>query len=99
MRLARPVIGMAARPQGDGYWLLGEDGGVFCFGNARFRGSWPVPSGSPCVSMIATTTGKGYAMVRQNGAVRTFGDAPNLGNALGRVRGVAVGIAGRLKPF
>ena len=30
---------MAATPDGDGYWLVGADGGVFTFGNARFYGS------------------------------------------------------------
>ncbi len=37
--LNSPVVGMAARPQGDGYWLVARDGGVFSFGNARFHGS------------------------------------------------------------
>ena len=33
-----PVTGMAARPQGDGYWLVAKDGGVFTFGAAGFHG-------------------------------------------------------------
>jgi hypothetical protein len=34
-----PIIAIAAPPNGGGYWLLGADGGVFSFGNARFHGS------------------------------------------------------------
>jgi hypothetical protein len=39
MRLNQPMVGMAATPDGAGYWLAGADGGVFSFGNAPFLGS------------------------------------------------------------
>ena len=29
-----PIVGMAATPDGKGYWLAGHDGGVFSFGDA-----------------------------------------------------------------
>lgn len=38
-RLNRPIVGMAATPSGDGYWLVASDGGVFTFGDAAYRGS------------------------------------------------------------
>ncbi len=43
-----PVVGMAATPDGGGYWLVASDGGVFSFGDAAFHGStgalrWPSP--------------------------------------------------------
>ncbi len=34
-----PIVGIAATPDGDGYWLVGADGGVFAFGDAHFFGS------------------------------------------------------------
>ena len=34
-----PIVGMAATPTGDGYWLAASDGGVFGFGDAAFHGS------------------------------------------------------------
>jgi len=37
--LDAPVVGMAANSNGSGYWLQGEDGGIFTFGNAEFYGS------------------------------------------------------------
>jgi len=38
-RLAAPVVGLAATPDGGGYWLVAADGGVFAFGDAPFLGS------------------------------------------------------------
>jgi len=32
-------VGIAATPDGKGYWLGGIDGGVFTFGDAKFYGS------------------------------------------------------------
>jgi hypothetical protein len=79
--------------------MVAEDGGVFSFGNARFRGSWAgARTTALCIGMLASTTGNGYVMLRRDGSIAAFGDAPNLGNAYGRVSGGAIGIAGFLKP-
>ena len=37
--LDQPVVGMAATPDGHGYWLVASDGGIFAFGDAGFFGS------------------------------------------------------------
>ena len=34
--LDAPIVGMAATPDGGGYWLVGADGGIFSFGDAPF---------------------------------------------------------------
>ncbi|MGH2706377.1 MAG: hypothetical protein ACRDJ4_15215, partial [Actinomycetota bacterium] len=39
LNLAAPIVGMAASPSGNGYWLVASDGGVFAFGDAEFLGS------------------------------------------------------------
>jgi hypothetical protein len=91
---------MAARPQGDGYWIVAEDGGVFAYGKAGFMGSWAyLNSHSPVIAVLPTTTGNGYAMLRRDGSVGVFGDAPNLGTGVGLVGGDAVGIVGKFKPL
>jgi len=41
--LNRPVVGMAATPDGQGYWLAAADGGVFAYGDAGFLGADPAP--------------------------------------------------------
>ena len=37
--LNKPVVGMAATPDGRGYWLVATDGGIFAYGDAPFYGS------------------------------------------------------------
>jgi hypothetical protein len=37
--LNRPIVGMAATPDGGGYWEVASDGGIFSFGDATFLGS------------------------------------------------------------
>lgn len=36
---AAPIVGIVRTPDAQGYWLVGEDGGVFAFGDAGFHGS------------------------------------------------------------
>ena len=57
---------MAATPTGKGYWLVASDGGIFCFGDAKFHGSTGgIQLNKPIVGMAATPTGKGYWLVRE----------------------------------
>src|SRR6266513_2215722 len=39
IRLAKPIVGMAATPTGRGYWFVASDGGIFNYGDAQFFGS------------------------------------------------------------
>jgi hypothetical protein len=39
LSLSKPIVGMAATPDGKGYWLVASDGGVFTYGDAGFFGS------------------------------------------------------------
>ena len=39
IHLNKPIVGMAPTPDGDGYWLVASDGGIFAFGDAQFYGS------------------------------------------------------------
>ncbi len=80
VRLAKPVVGMAATPDGKGYWLVASDGGVFAFGDAGFFGSTgDVRLAKPVVGMAATPDGKGYWLVASDGGVFAFGDAGSMG--------------------
>ena len=50
--LNRPIFGMAAAPNGKGYWLVAADGGIFNFGDAGFFGSaGSLPLNRPVVGM------------------------------------------------
>ncbi|TAN29484.1 MAG: hypothetical protein EPN30_02405 [Actinomycetota bacterium] len=37
--ISNSVVGCASTPDGNGYWLVANDGGVFSFGDANFYGS------------------------------------------------------------
>jgi hypothetical protein len=67
---------MSPTASGGGYWLVGADGGVFTFGNARFFGSLGATSISGWINaMAATSSGDGYWLANANGDVYHFGDA------------------------
>jgi hypothetical protein len=79
MHLNEPVVGMAATPDGGGYWLVAADGGIFTFGDATYEGSGATTGVSAPVSgVVATTSGKGYWLLVEDGNVLNFGDAPSL---------------------
>ncbi len=76
MHLNQPIVGMAATPDGKGYWLVASDGGIFTFGDAAFFGSTgAIHLNAPVVGMAATPDGKGYWLVASDGGIFTFGDA------------------------
>ena len=60
-QLAAPIVGMAATPDGRGYWLVAADGGVFTFGDAAYQGSGAgQPLAQPVVGVGRTPGGAGY---------------------------------------
>ena len=72
----QPVVGIAATPDGQGYWVVASDGGVFTFGDARFYGSMGGKSlNNPVTSIAATPDGHGYWLAAADGGVFAFGDA------------------------
>ena len=79
--LDRPAIGMAATPDGHGYWEVASDGGIFSFGDASFLGSMGSQHlNTPITGMAASPDGKGYWEVASDGGIFTFGDAGYVGS-------------------
>jgi hypothetical protein len=80
VRLAQPIVGMAATPDGQGYWLVAADGGVFTFGDARFLGSSAAGAliDSRAVAVARTVDGAGYWVVAGAGQVVAAGDAASV---------------------
>ena len=77
---------MAATADGNGYWLVASDGGIFAFGDAAFEGSTgAIALNKPIVGMAATPTAAGYWLAASDGGVFAFGDAVFHGSA-GSVR-------------
>ncbi|HVB91449.1 MAG TPA: hypothetical protein VND70_05045 [Acidimicrobiales bacterium] len=79
--LNKPIVGMAATPDGGGYWLVASDGGIFAFGDAGFFGSLGnIVLNKPIVGMAATPDGQGYWLVASDGGIFTHGDAGFFGS-------------------
>jgi peptidoglycan/xylan/chitin deacetylase (PgdA/CDA1 family) len=77
----QPLLGMAATPSGQGYWLVASDGGIFSFGDATFDGSTgSIALNKPIVGMAATPSGQGYWLVASDGGIFSFGDALFVGS-------------------
>ena len=63
-------------PCSGGYWLVGADGGIFNYGNAKFYGSTGnIRLNQPIVGMTATKNRTGYWFVARDGGIFSFGDA------------------------
>jgi hypothetical protein len=79
--LAARAVGIASTPDGQGYWLVASDGGVFAFGDAGFHGSTGDRRlAEPVVGMASTHDGQGYWLVASDGGVFSFGDAAFYGS-------------------
>ena len=79
--LNRPIVGMASTPDGNGYWNVASDGGIFTFGDATFYGSTgSIHLNQPIVGMASTPDGGGYWLVASDGGIFAFGDAAFLGS-------------------
>ena len=76
------VVGMAATPDGGGYWLVASDGGIFSYGDAHYYGSTgSLHLNAPIVGMAATPGGGGYWLVASDGGIFSYGDASFHGSA------------------
>ena len=68
--------GGSGRP---GYWMLGGDGAVYPFGDAKSFGAASLAPGRSAVDVEPTPSGQGYWVLEDSGAVDAFGDAPGFG--------------------
>jgi hypothetical protein len=83
--LTAPIIDMVPTPDGNGYWMLASDGGIFAYGDATFFGSMGgKPLNAPVVGMTPTANGAGYWLVASDGGIFAFGDATFLGSRGGQ---------------
>jgi hypothetical protein len=78
--LNQPIVGMVPSPNGQGYYMVAADGGVFAF-NSTFAGSCPGIGGcsGAAVAVAPDASGKGYWLVTNTGHVYSFGNAQYFG--------------------
>ena len=81
----------------DGYYIVGEDGGVFAFGGAPFKGgAGGLALNSVMVGMARTYDNQGYWLVGADGGIFAYGTAPFNGGAGGiNLAGCIQGMAAR----
>jgi len=84
--ISAPVVAALATKNGQGYWLVGADGGVFAFGSAKYFGSIPELIGAGKIKTlnrpicdIVSADDNGYALVAEDGGVFAFGSFPYKG--------------------
>jgi hypothetical protein len=79
------AVGMAATPDGGGYWLAWSDGNVTVHGDAQSYGNASTYRlNQPITHIVATPDGKGYWLVAADGGTFTFGDAGFYGSMGGQ---------------
>ena len=80
--LAAPIVGIASTLTGHGYWLVGADGGIFNFGDARLLGPsprllnlWGLGTGHGPIPVTGIARGAepgiAYTIISDTGAVGT----------------------------
>jgi N-acetylmuramoyl-L-alanine amidase len=81
------AVALRSTTTGNGYWVVGSDGGVFTYGDAQFYGSLGnVALAAPIVDMEVTPSGRGYWLLGADGGVFTFGDAGFFGSPTGIIQ-------------
>jgi myo-inositol-hexaphosphate 3-phosphohydrolase len=67
-------------PQATGYWMVGADGRVYNFGEAKSYGDATMAPGAQAVDIEPTPSGNGYWIVDDQGHVFPRGDATGFGD-------------------
>jgi hypothetical protein len=71
--LTAPIVGIASTPDGNGYWLVASNGGVFAFGDANLPGTMvPKHLNAPIVSITPDVSTGGYWLTAADGGVFNF---------------------------
>jgi|SRR5262252_779811 len=72
-------------PTGRGYYIVAADGGVFCFGDAKFFGSMGGKKlNAPVVDMAVKPKGDGYFLAAADGGIFMFGNCVFYGSMGGK---------------
>ena len=78
---ANNFVGMTPTSDGNGYWLVASDGGIFTYGDANFYGSaGSIRLNQPIIGMSVTADGGGYTLVATDGGVFNYGDSQFYGS-------------------
>src|SRR5262249_30263917 len=91
--LNRPIVAMSRTVSGKGYWLVGADGGVFTFGDARFHGSGGSKFFGVVIDLAPGANGRGYWLPNSVGPAFQLGEGAVYRGGFRRNIELATGIA------
>jgi hypothetical protein len=94
--LSAKAVGIAARPQGDGFWIVGVDGSVAAKGQAKnFGSATSLNLQQPIVGIAAAPGGDGYWLLGRDGGIFSYGPGAKFWGSTGgmRLNKPVVGIA------
>jgi myo-inositol-hexaphosphate 3-phosphohydrolase len=74
-----PTTGVQT-PNRSGYWMVGSDGRVFNFGDAKAYGDAILAAGAQAVDLEPTPSGNGYWVIDDQGHIFAKGDAKAMGD-------------------
>ncbi|MEM9034330.1 MAG: hypothetical protein AAGD18_07035 [Actinomycetota bacterium] len=70
------VVGLAATPSNQGYWILRSNGVIAGFGDAEDLGEERARNGNTAVGIVSNPTRQGYRVIYSDGSTAAFGRAP-----------------------
>ncbi len=73
-----PLVAIAGKPDGSGYWVLRADGGVYHYGSALWYGA-PIGTPTAATAIAPAPDGHGYWITNYGGGVYAYGSAQNYG--------------------
>lgn len=83
--LSAPIVAVVRTNSGNGYTLVGADGGTFNYGDAPYLGSLAgTKLAAPIVDAVRTPDGNGLVLVGTDGGVFCFGTAQFFGSMGGK---------------
>lgn len=89
----RPAVAIKNAGGNNKYWIVTDEGGVFTFGGAAFKGSLAGKTiAQPITAMQGTGDSQGYWLLGGDGGVFAFGNAGFFGSSPGAAKGTWVSI-------
>jgi hypothetical protein len=77
----RKAVAVLSSVSGNGYMIVADDGGTYCFGDFSFHGSMAGQRlNAPITGGCVHPSGNGYWLIGQDGGVFAFGDAKFFGS-------------------
>ncbi len=79
-QVTQTTLPVVQTPNRSGYWMVGSEGRVYNFGEAKAYGDATLAAGAQAVDLEPTPSGNGYWIIDDQGHVFAKGDAASMGD-------------------